>query len=296
MATSIPSLSNLHKLSQYAIFDDLFNSIVDQSQTADENTFDELFESVFEHGQNHGAMIQKRRRHLQSDNDTISNTVELQDRKPSVLLLRQQHSSLAVDGGSMGSGSTIGSGKSFAGASKSGTRPGGEQTVGGKKRGRSKLTEVEPEIYDSGYKGVTFALKEGLDPVFSAQISVFGRKVLIGTFSKPMDAAQAQDRALLRVFGVRDCPVDDLNYPVNHYARDPMYRFSQFDIVIKKGLFGCNDWKGPSNCDFSHLIASRPVDYAPPIIVPRKSNVVLPPTDAVSNAVLDDNAPYFVDT
>lgn len=89
---------------------------------------------------------------------------------------------------------------------------------------------------------------------FEASVQVGSRKVVVGQYPTLEEAAQAHDRALIRVNGPTSCNQPGvLNYPLACYASDSLSKFSAFDPVLKKQLFG-SGWTGPKPCDFGFLI------------------------------------------
>jgi hypothetical protein len=84
------------------------------------------------------------------------------------------------------------------------------------------------------------------------------KKIFLGDYDTPEEAAQAHDRALIRCLGPMNCPDDKLNYSIRIYGHDKIELFSCHDLVLKQGLFGMSGWKGVQDCDFSFLIIAIP--------------------------------------
>lgn len=91
---------------------------------------------------------------------------------------------------------------------------------------------------------------------YEARITLFEHEIELGQFASEHEAAIAHDRALMRAIGPKHCRSDELNFPVVYYASDPLHEFSQYDSVLKQGLFGSSEgcWNGPKDCDFSFLL------------------------------------------
>ena len=89
---------------------------------------------------------------------------------------------------------------------------------------------------------------------FEAVVTISNRKISLGLYPSVDVAAQAHDRALIRANGPTSYKqAGVLNYPLSFYASDSLSRFSVFDAILRKQLFG-SDWSGPKPCDFGFLM------------------------------------------
>ncbi len=131
---------------------------------------------------------------------------------------------------------------------------------------------------------------------FSANVTAYGRVICVGYFHDQIQAAQAHDRAAIRLFGVPHCSSSEgsstLNFPLRSYAREPLFQFSQYDQSLKRGLFGTS-WKGTKPCDFGDIVSSQAVAFpdrfvSHSIALSKKKNVLV---DYLNNKESSDLLP-----
>ena len=92
---------------------------------------------------------------------------------------------------------------------------------------------------------------------FEATITVSNRRISVGSHPTVELAAQAHDRALIRANGPMSYKQAGLlNYPLSFYASDSLSKFSIFDTLLRKQLFG-SDWTGPKPVDFGFLMTQH---------------------------------------
>ena len=83
------------------------------------------------------------------------------------------------------------------------------------------------------------------------------RRISVGSHPTVELAAQAHDRALIRANGPMSYKQAGLlNYPLSFYASDSLSKFSIFDTLLRKQLFG-SDWTGPKPVDFGFLMTQH---------------------------------------
>lgn len=111
------------------------------------------------------------------------------------------------------------------------------------------------------YKGVAIASETFSRRLQISRYQAFlpynGKTIVLGDYETPEEAAQAHDRALIRILGPMNCEDKELNFSMRNYAKDPLEKFTIFDKALKHALFGTT-WKGLQDCDFSYLVLSIP--------------------------------------
>ena len=111
--------------------------------------------------------------------------------------------------------------------------------------------------------------------LYESIISIEQRKVNLGQFNNIEEAAHAYDRALIRANGPISCQgTGILNFPLSYYSSDCLSKFSIYDQILRKQLFGSN-WAGPKPCDFGFLITqNRPGMYSGTAASQRRINMM----------------------
>eukprot|EP01036_Dinobryon_divergens_P026788 gene26788-35475_t len=85
------------------------------------------------------------------------------------------------------------------------------------------------------------------------KLPIHGRIIKLGPFENMVSAANAHDRAMIRLKGPSNCDPIDLNFDIQLYAKDPLETFHQFDSSLRSQIFGTNYQL--QAVDFSYLLA-----------------------------------------
>lgn len=262
------------KKAQFENFNDIFSYLADSLVDTDDLDVETVVDSLYGYGSLHGESLQtkveqspfytkqykkvtvKQQKQLRAVNSVQDYGSDYSDDEEEDVA-PVKYTGKKVKGKSVG-GSAVQGAKSspqVTSASGYGKMFLGVSVIGGTKNGSAAPSpKYKPGQVLSNASAIVDTTAHSSGGNFEATIFIGQRKVSLGTYASVELAAQAHDRALIRANGPHNCVQSGvLNFSIHAYARDSLSKFSAFDTILRKQLFG-SEWSGPKPCDFGFLM------------------------------------------
>lgn len=258
------------KKAQFDNFNDIFSYLADSLVDTDDFAVETVIDSLYDYGSLHGESLQTKVEQSPFYTKQYKKVTAKQQKQLRAVNSVQEESEYSDDEddevevvpvkavGRNGKAKNLGGNAYKSSPQTSGTSHYGKTFLGVSaiaKNAKYDLAASSPKYKLGSQRSGTITDPATLNSGnFEATIWVGQRKVSLGAHASVELAAQAHDRALIRANGPHNCVQQGiLNFSIHTYARDSLSKFSAFDTILRKQLFG-SDWTGPKPCDFGFLM------------------------------------------